>query len=146
MSRKPAYMLDDDEDDEPEVTPYPNIYARAVGGDKFAPTFEKCPHCDQDGNVIVSKHVRRVWDGSNAVVTVKDHCHHCRGVGFLNVPTDEATKERLRLAGESSDLVTLMRARYLGGLPLFQPSSGHVVRTDRHELAVIEDDDGGCWG
>lgn len=126
-----------DDEDCDEITPYPGIADRSVAGDRFEPSAEKCPHCDDDGMVVVTSTIRRTWNGGMSEMKTRDSCHECNGIGFLNVDTSEERKRYYAEHGLTSDLVLLMRARSRNGEPLFQGCIRHEIRTERREMYFV---------
>lgn len=130
-------VAEDDDDDEQEQ--YPSARERSVQGDRFEPTFEKCPHCDENGMIVTgTKHRVHYESGADWSMDRKDDCPACNGIGYIDVPTDEETKKDYILSGNTSDLVVLMRARYQSGRGLWCGRLQHPIRMFRHEFAVVE--------
>lgn len=106
----------DDEDDAYEVATMEPYQSTANQRLFHSPTFEKCPHCDEEGNIQTG--VRefattspRAVDGVARIREMVD-CEHCEGMGYLNVPdSNEAADEAF--SRNRADLVLIRKRQFM---------------------------------
>jgi hypothetical protein len=69
-------------DDDWDQPAYPGPFAASVTGDKFAPSFEKCGACDDNGLVVVARMAARTTKHGTVVEQRQfDNCESCNGIG-----------------------------------------------------------------
>lgn len=112
--RNDDYLWDDDEDGS-EVCLMEPFQTTANQRFFHIPTFEKCPHCNDEGSIEVSrmtiKSKRNRESGEHQVCKYRD-CDHCDGMGYLNVPSSEAAAKEA-LDRNKADLVLIRKRQFL---------------------------------